>query len=130
MHSASRPKQIHNGAGGASGAQRLARYVFAATLVRSADGGTVVAIVLLSHAMTPGPSSSVPYGVIRSTSNIAGGVIRESYFRRSIIVVSRSDSLWCPMDVHVRTDGDDATARLVTEDHRRVQHEEEYVSTG
>lgn len=32
--------------------------------------------------------------------------------------------------VHVRTDGDDATARLVTEDHRRVQHEEEYVSTG
>ena len=28
----------------------LARYVFAATLVRSADGGAVVAIVLLAHA--------------------------------------------------------------------------------
>lgn len=28
----------------------LARYVFAATLVRSADGGAVVAIVLLAHS--------------------------------------------------------------------------------
>jgi hypothetical protein len=28
----------------------LARYVFAATLVRGADGGAVVAIVLLAHA--------------------------------------------------------------------------------
>ena len=81
-------------------------------------------LIFHSQRMTPGPSASVPYGV-RSTGNIAGGVIRESYFRRSIIVVSRSGSLWCPMGVHVRTDGDDATARLVTEDHRRVQHEEE-----
>lgn len=41
-------------AGGAPGRVRpawgLARYVFAATLVRSADGGAVVAIVLLAHA--------------------------------------------------------------------------------
>ncbi len=32
------------------GPRALARYVFAATLVRSADGGAVVAIVLLAHA--------------------------------------------------------------------------------
>jgi hypothetical protein len=32
------------------GIGELARYVFAATLVRSADGGAVVAIVLLVHA--------------------------------------------------------------------------------
>lgn len=37
-------------AGRTSGPGALARYVFAATLVRSADGGAVVAIVLLAHA--------------------------------------------------------------------------------
>ncbi|MCP2256172.1 hypothetical protein LY13_004956 [Prauserella aidingensis] len=41
----------HESGAAASGASgRLARYVVAATLVRSADGGAVVAIVLLAHA--------------------------------------------------------------------------------
>lgn len=51
MRSASRSK---TGSGVSTGpklrAGALARYVFAATLVRSADGGAVVAIVLLAHS--------------------------------------------------------------------------------
>ncbi len=50
MSSASTSSEEHAPASNGGSVWALARYVFAATLVRSADGGAVVAIVLLAHA--------------------------------------------------------------------------------
>lgn len=63
----------------------LARYVFAATLVRSADGGALVAIVLLAH------STGVPgLGPVKSRTTTSCGHGSMLRVHASVIVRIRS----------------------------------------